>query len=462
MFGDFNPSTCETTGICILKKADDITPNESTTLSLENRNLIEIPQKILCLNQLKHLSLNGNCIRVLPEEFFKAFPHLTWLDLRCNKLEYISRGVVNLSSLKNLLVSNNNIRRLCIELGGINSLAGLNIGGNPIEFPPRDILSKGTSCIIQFLRKCYSKRLELERLVSDEMLENNLVINGENDVVLEKLDQLAIEAAINQMKLDENEKPESNPPLYESKLYRRLKREMISFNKAKKGSRYLPRQSDREAFLYQAKNKLVSAESIHKAELSEMRQLKSKLENIRRDRVLQRLKQVDFCCLLTNDKNKGAIDDWKVNYRLKQSNLSDIYKYKPREEIKEESLIRIRIAPYDINDDEVSVMSQYDLEKMKSAPKPGISNAPRPRPRSADSVLKLEMAIRNKEKNLIYDVNKQAELLNLKIENPCLPLSVSDAEADLVNALQLQLRLKNRQDVITQLKMSTNPTAFLM
>ncbi|VDL61331.1 unnamed protein product [Hymenolepis diminuta] len=174
------------------------------------------------------------------------------------------------------------------------------------------------------------------------------------------------------------------------------------------------------------------------------------MENIRRDRILQRL------------KNKEVIDDWKVDYRIRKSALSDIYKYKPRENIKEESLNRIRIAPYHINDDEISVMSQYDLEQLKFAPKPGISSTPRPRPRSADSVLKLEMARRNEDKKLIDDVNKQVEFLNLKIENPCLPLSVSDAEADLVNALQLQLRLRNRQNVITQLKMSTHPTAFLM
>nr|CDS32126.1 leucine rich repeat containing protein 27 [Hymenolepis microstoma] len=442
----FTPSTDK----CILRKTEDITPNDSTILSLENKNLIEVPQKVLWFNQLKHLSLNGNCIRVLPDEFYKAFPHLTWLDLRFNKLESISRAVVNLSSLKNLLVGNNNIRRLCIELGGINSLTGLNIEGNPIDFPPQDILSKGASYTIRFLRKCYSKRLELERLVSGEMSKKDLIDDGDSDGMLEKLDQLAVEAGNDLMKLEESEKPKTNPPLYESKLYRRFKKEMNAFNKVEKGSRCLPRQSDRQAFFHQAKNKLVSVESIHKAELSEMRQLKSKMENIRRDRVLQRL------------KNKEAIDDWKVSYRVKQSTLSDIYKYKSREEIKEESLIRIRIAPYDINGDDVSVMSQYDLEKLKLAPKPGISPPPRPRPRSADSVLKLEMATRNKEKNLIDDVNKQAELLYLKIENPCLPLSVSDAEADLANALQLQLRLRNRQDVITQLKMSTHPTAFLM
>lgn len=105
-------------------------------------------------------------------------------------------------------------------------------------------------------------------------------------------------------------------------------------------------------------------------------------------------------------------------------------------------------------------MSQYDLEQLKFAPKPGISPTPRPRPISADSVLKLEMARwglfittiitihrRNEDKKLIDDVNKQAEFLNLKIENPCLPLSVSDAEADLVN-VSIYLNIVSKRFVL--------------
>ncbi|VUZ53076.1 unnamed protein product, partial [Hymenolepis diminuta] len=144
--------------------------DDPTILSFNNKDLIEIPRNILYLNQLNLLSLNGNHIRTLPDEFYKAFPQLTWLDLRCNELEFISRAVVNLSNLKNLLIGNNNIRRLCIELGGVKSLTGLNIGGNPIEFPSQDILLKDSCSIMRYFRECYLRRLEIEKVLSGEVI----------------------------------------------------------------------------------------------------------------------------------------------------------------------------------------------------------------------------------------------------------------------------------------------------
>lgn len=40
-----------------------------------------------------------------------------------------------------------------LVLGLIKSLNGLNISNNPIEFPPKDIMEKGTSEILKFLRE---------------------------------------------------------------------------------------------------------------------------------------------------------------------------------------------------------------------------------------------------------------------------------------------------------------------
>ncbi|CAG2231306.1 unnamed protein product [Mytilus edulis] len=56
-------------------------------------------------------------------------------------------------NLRNLLLEGNNLRSLPLELGLIKSLNGLNISGNPIEFPPGEIIEKGTNEILKFLRE---------------------------------------------------------------------------------------------------------------------------------------------------------------------------------------------------------------------------------------------------------------------------------------------------------------------
>lgn len=131
-------------------------------INLENRKIAELPQKLFSLHQLKRITLSKNKIKTLPDQFFDSFPQLTWLDLRYNKLEFLSRKVANLKKLNYLLLGNNRIKRLCIEIGGIPNLNGLNIEGNPLEFPAERILSKGFKDIIQYLQECYNERVELE------------------------------------------------------------------------------------------------------------------------------------------------------------------------------------------------------------------------------------------------------------------------------------------------------------
>ena len=39
-------------------------------------------------------------------------------------------------------------------LGFIESLSGLNISDNPLEFPPQSVLDKGSSYILKYFKKC--------------------------------------------------------------------------------------------------------------------------------------------------------------------------------------------------------------------------------------------------------------------------------------------------------------------
>ncbi|VDI52649.1 leucine-rich repeat-containing protein 27-like isoform X1 [Mytilus edulis] len=126
----------------------------SNTLDLGSKGVRQIPSELLELSQLEYLYLEGNELCSLPDDFFDKLPNLVWLDIRRNGLlrlpsVYTGRH----QNLRNLLLEGNNLRSLPLELGLIKSLNGLNISGNPIEFPPGEIIEKGTNEILKFLRE---------------------------------------------------------------------------------------------------------------------------------------------------------------------------------------------------------------------------------------------------------------------------------------------------------------------
>ncbi|CAC5425933.1 unnamed protein product [Mytilus coruscus] len=126
----------------------------SNTLDLGSKGVRQIPIELLELSQLEYLYLEGNELCSLPDDFFDKLPNLVWLDIRRNGLlrlpsVYTGRH----QNLRNLLLEGNNLRSLPLELGLIKSLNGLNISGNPIEFPPGEIIEKGTNEILKFLRE---------------------------------------------------------------------------------------------------------------------------------------------------------------------------------------------------------------------------------------------------------------------------------------------------------------------
>ncbi|XP_025096708.1 leucine-rich repeat-containing protein 27-like isoform X2 [Pomacea canaliculata] len=126
----------------------------SPSVDLSGKRLLAIPDELLIMGNLEYLYLEGNEISFLPDDFFKRFPHLKWLDLRNNCLTrlpcvYLSSH----TSLRNLLLQNNQLKCLPLELGLVKTLHGLNIINNPLEFPPAEILSQGTYEIQKFLRE---------------------------------------------------------------------------------------------------------------------------------------------------------------------------------------------------------------------------------------------------------------------------------------------------------------------
>ena len=73
------------------------------------------------------------------------------------------------TKLRTLLVGNNRITSLPAELGDLQTLCGLNLAGNPLFFPPEDVLEQGVQlCLLHVPAACLSvpgARSSLESLL---------------------------------------------------------------------------------------------------------------------------------------------------------------------------------------------------------------------------------------------------------------------------------------------------------
>lgn len=83
--------------------------------------LTKTPKELLTMTSLKMLFLEGNFLSLLPQDFFWKLPKLTWLDLRNNILEELPTSIAFHENLENLLLSNNNLKKLPNELGKLKN-----------------------------------------------------------------------------------------------------------------------------------------------------------------------------------------------------------------------------------------------------------------------------------------------------------------------------------------------------
>ncbi|KAI0234190.1 hypothetical protein LSAT2_015636 [Lamellibrachia satsuma] len=106
------------------------------------------------------LYLAANQLTVLPDDFFGELPKLEWLDLRDNQLISIPSSFLGRHKcLKTLLLENNKLHTLPLELGLLTTLTGLNIRGNPLEFPPLEVRNKGMRMVLTFLKAVLEAKL---------------------------------------------------------------------------------------------------------------------------------------------------------------------------------------------------------------------------------------------------------------------------------------------------------------
>ncbi|KAG0652028.1 Leucine-rich repeat-containing sog2 [Hyphodiscus hymeniophilus] len=108
-------------------------------LALSHNQISTFPSRFSECTSLRYLNVRNNVIREFPQSICEL-TSLEILDLGRNKLRVLPPELVKLTSLKVLSVQKNRIEELPLCLADMTTLQVLKLDGNPIHFPPKEIL----------------------------------------------------------------------------------------------------------------------------------------------------------------------------------------------------------------------------------------------------------------------------------------------------------------------------------
>uniref|UniRef100_A0A1A7XBW1 Leucine-rich repeat-containing protein 40 n=2 Tax=Iconisemion striatum TaxID=60296 RepID=A0A1A7XBW1_9TELE len=140
---------------CSSNQLPDIPASLSGMLSLEqlylrHNKLSRLPK--LHAPALKELYVGNNQIELLDTEQLASFTSISHLELRDNKIQMLPEQVPALPELTRLDLTNNDISTLPASLSLLPNLKVLLLEGNPLRGIRRDLLTKGTSELLKYLR----------------------------------------------------------------------------------------------------------------------------------------------------------------------------------------------------------------------------------------------------------------------------------------------------------------------
>lgn len=131
-----------------------------------------------------------------------------YLDLRDNRLTDIPKSIKNHQGLTHLLLQNNCLTSLPNELGTV-SLKVLQLNGNPMMYPPREIINAGITQLLKFLNDKYVDHLLAQSQSDVSEAENEKEISQEsisyNSVVELKKQENNLSVKLNEKDLDSDE-----------------------------------------------------------------------------------------------------------------------------------------------------------------------------------------------------------------------------------------------------------------
>ncbi|XP_059922598.1 leucine-rich repeat-containing protein 40 [Gadus macrocephalus] len=133
---------------CVPASLSEMTSLEQ--LYLRHNKLRLLPQ--LPATNLKELYLGNNQIERLEAEQLASLAAISLLELRDNKIQSVPEEVTLLATLTRLDLTNNDVATLPASLSLLPNLKVLMLEGNPLRGIRRDLLSKGTTELLKYLR----------------------------------------------------------------------------------------------------------------------------------------------------------------------------------------------------------------------------------------------------------------------------------------------------------------------
>ncbi|XP_035441869.2 uncharacterized protein LOC118270401 [Spodoptera frugiperda] len=311
--------------------------NEDTTWDLSSQGLEEVPE--LTNRYLSALYLQNNAITTLPSDIFTTLKHLKYLDLRDNQLTDIPASIKLHHNLSHLLLQNNKLTTLPNELGTVPNLKVLQLGGNPLMYPPREIINAGVSSVKKFLNEQFINEMFANDASSD-ITGDSVSSNGfypehfsqDGRSYNSVLDEAKLKKAM-RIRVNERDSDDSD-----EEKYAKLKGKCPKLAKSRstipthyQSSKYVqPSRSD---------GKMVFEEKIKESYMKDLALKKHKdlLESMEK--------------ILQGRKNLEQLKNWRSDYRMGKFPKNGSYK------------IDSNNYPYDTNPDYMSILNRDDIEK---------------------------------------------------------------------------------------------------
>ncbi|KAK6154054.1 hypothetical protein DH2020_013693 [Rehmannia glutinosa] len=128
-------------------------------LTVRYNNIKQLPTTMASLSSLRQLDVSFNELESIPESLCFATT-LVKMDVSNNfaDLQSLPRSIGNLEMLEELMSNNNQIRVLPDSFGLLTRLRVLNVEGNPLVVPPRDIVEQGAQAVVRYMADLVSQR----------------------------------------------------------------------------------------------------------------------------------------------------------------------------------------------------------------------------------------------------------------------------------------------------------------
>ncbi|XP_048507393.1 E3 ubiquitin-protein ligase LRSAM1-like isoform X5 [Athalia rosae] len=127
-------------------------------LDLTAIGISEFPLDMLDqLSNLRMLYLENNNLLKLPNALFSTLKFLHWIDVRNNKLTDLPSNIAWHPCLETILLQGNEIEKLPLQLCLIPNLKRLQVTRNPLVFPPKNIVDRGSDAVLEYLRTEWKK-----------------------------------------------------------------------------------------------------------------------------------------------------------------------------------------------------------------------------------------------------------------------------------------------------------------